>query len=362
MVIFASLNCEPNVPKFDGQDVFEGKILHSQDFKEHVFRDIVRQKKKVAVIGGGKTSIDLLLPFLKAGYSKSISWIYRRPYLFAKMENAFGESKDGPPSLAKIFLGLSNILAILLSPISTQLSRWIMWCAGFVWTYDNNGGNAPYVYKNAQVDKEQRTVMEGFDPNKRFRSGIERFESNGIRLQDGRFVEADVVLLATSMTNGFNKLQLTKDGERYVVDPEEPLLNGFALQSFPVLGCHSAGFYVGPQRARIVGDLALYHLCVLENPVSIDEGHKIARLQFGALFYAKVLLSGNFFFAKSGGLLDIQTQGLVSHVLSGTINFYVGLAALFKVYVLGRQDPLDLTILPPSSSLIADTAKLHNDA
>lgn len=67
---------------------------------------------------------------------------------------------------------------------------------------------------------------------------MRRFGSNGIWLEDGRFVEADVVVLATSSKSGLGRLQLTKDGVPFTFNPEEFMLHQFSAPSFPVLGFH----------------------------------------------------------------------------------------------------------------------------
>ncbi|CAE8631878.1 unnamed protein product [Polarella glacialis] len=54
LVIYASQASEPNIPDIPGQAEFEGKILHSLDFKTAQFDEIVRSKAKVVVVGGSR--------------------------------------------------------------------------------------------------------------------------------------------------------------------------------------------------------------------------------------------------------------------------------------------------------------------
>ena len=50
-------HCEPNRPRLDGEDVFEGRVIHSLDFRNHVgYED-----KKVVVVGIGNTGGDIAI-------------------------------------------------------------------------------------------------------------------------------------------------------------------------------------------------------------------------------------------------------------------------------------------------------------
>lgn len=341
LVIFTSFNSEPHIPVFEGQTEFEGEILHSQKFTKEVFYSILKEQKKIAVIGGGKTSVDLLFSFQKAGYNQ-ISWVYRNPYMFSKMEFVFSA-----PSIRKIFLGMSFIVTVFSTLISNRLANWLMWCTGSVWTYDNSPKNG-YKFKAGQLDNNQRRVMNEFDPNKKYQSGVRRFEPKGIRLEDGRFVEADIVLLATSAKSGLHSLRFTKDGAPFVFDLNERMLNSFIVPSFPILGLHFCTLTYGPQRSRASGDLAVYHCCVQANPIPVPMARRIQRLQYidsrraRAIFHAWDDLSEN-------GILFILCSNAISFILSGMVDFFNIIIHTVKLLCFARQDPFDLNILPPLS-------------
>lgn len=341
LVLFTSFNSEPHIPVFPGQSEFQGEILHSMEFKQDVFERILKNKQKVVVIGGGKTSIDLLLSFQNAGYDQ-VAWVYRNPYMFSKMEFVFSA-----PSLIKVFHGLSFMASVFASLLSIRLAYFIMWCTGSVWTYDDNneyprGNGGYYRFKAAQMDSDQRRTMDGFDPNQKYHSGVRSLEARGIRLEDGWFVPADVVVLATSATSGLHRLQLTKDGLPFVLDPEEPLLHCFAAASFPVLGYHLASVSFGPQRSRASGDLAVYHCCVQEHPITTRTAQRVQRYQFGAP--CKVQAALHFWETSS---LYFLSSNMITFILTGMVDVFDMMFHMVKMLCFAKQDPFDLNILPP---------------
>ncbi|TVY82954.1 FAD-dependent monooxygenase DEP4 [Lachnellula suecica] len=68
-------NSLPNLPDLPGRELFEGVILHSEQFgASTVISD--QTVKNVAVIGAGKSSADMIYECLKA--QKTVSWIIRK--------------------------------------------------------------------------------------------------------------------------------------------------------------------------------------------------------------------------------------------------------------------------------------------
>lgn len=81
----------PNMPKFPGQENFQGKVIHSIDFGQS---DVIKDKgtQHVAVIGAGKSAADMVYEAVKAG--KTVSWIVRKT----------GNGSLGPAAFAPINL------------------------------------------------------------------------------------------------------------------------------------------------------------------------------------------------------------------------------------------------------------------
>lgn len=74
LMIANGQDSKPNMPDIPGKDTFGGVVLHSIDFGES---DIIASKtlKNIVVIGGGKSSADMIYELVKAG--KTVSWIIR---------------------------------------------------------------------------------------------------------------------------------------------------------------------------------------------------------------------------------------------------------------------------------------------
>jgi len=62
-VVFASYCKTAKRPVLPGEESFEGRILVSSDFTTETFSEILREKKKVVLVGGGKTACDQVLNF-----------------------------------------------------------------------------------------------------------------------------------------------------------------------------------------------------------------------------------------------------------------------------------------------------------
>ncbi|KAF2690950.1 flavin-binding monooxygenase-like protein-like protein [Lentithecium fluviatile CBS 122367] len=76
LMVASGLTSMPNMPDLPGAEQFAGPIIHSRDFGAHE-QDILKSEsiKKIAIVGGGKSSADMLYEAVKAG--KEVSWIIR---------------------------------------------------------------------------------------------------------------------------------------------------------------------------------------------------------------------------------------------------------------------------------------------
>lgn len=74
VIVASGLTSAPNLPNYPGKDVFNGTILHQQDFGQS---SVLSSSgvKDVTVLGGAKSATDMVYTSVKAG--KSVSWIIR---------------------------------------------------------------------------------------------------------------------------------------------------------------------------------------------------------------------------------------------------------------------------------------------
>ena len=70
---------KPSVPNMlRNNSIFGGAIVHSSQLSDEMMVDIKRNKKRVCILGGGKSSYDLLLEFIDRGLEDRVTWVYSK--------------------------------------------------------------------------------------------------------------------------------------------------------------------------------------------------------------------------------------------------------------------------------------------
>jgi len=92
LIVATGLTSIPNLPTIKGQDAFLAPMVHSIDFGRSWSTLLDPSIKKVAVLGAGKSSADMVYQFAKAG--KEVSWIIRKT---GKGASAFVPAKGPGP-------------------------------------------------------------------------------------------------------------------------------------------------------------------------------------------------------------------------------------------------------------------------
>ena len=126
------MTSQPHIPKFHGQELFDGLILHHKDFGQSTFLENPKLQS-VSVLGGAKSAADVAYAAAKAG--KTVSWIIREEgsgpaaFLSAQGKPPYKNSNEGfynrfvacflpnpftKPNLLKLFLH------------STRLGTWLV--------------------------------------------------------------------------------------------------------------------------------------------------------------------------------------------------------------------------------------------
>ena len=75
LMIASGITSEPNMPDLPGRETFKGDITHSEGFGSSSILSSP-DKRQVVVIGGGKSSADMVYALAKA--DKEVSWIIRK--------------------------------------------------------------------------------------------------------------------------------------------------------------------------------------------------------------------------------------------------------------------------------------------
>ncbi|EFL08692.1 NAD(P)/FAD-dependent oxidoreductase [Streptomyces sp. AA4] len=233
-----------HVVDFPGRASFRGEIVHPQFWPE----ELDLSGKRVVVIGSGATAVTLV-PEL-ASTAKSVTMLQRSPsYVLARQRtDSLARRLRGvlPSRLAYRVVRAKNVLvATLLYQVSRRLPRRT---AAFL------GGAAakqlpasipvdPHFSPRYQPWDQRLCLTPGADFFAALRSGkadivtdrIARFTPDGITLESGAHLPADVIVTATGLrVIAFGGIDLTVDGE--VINPSEQLVyKGMMLGGVPNL-------------------------------------------------------------------------------------------------------------------------------
>ncbi|GIS24809.1 MAG: cyclohexanone monooxygenase [Gammaproteobacteria bacterium] len=262
---------KPHMPSFKNEDSFNGDIVHPQFWNE----DINYANKKIAVIGSGATAITIV-PAL-AEIAEHVTMVQRSPTYVVS-----GPSED------KINKFLRKILP---SKITYFLIRWknILW-QSFTFSVARR---YPERTKNKILELVREELGPDFDIEKHFTptykpwdqriclvpdsdlfesiknnkasvvtDTIAEFESDGIKLDSGKIIEADIIITATGIElNSFNDIDVTID--KVKINPNERLTyKGMMLSGVPNFAV-SFGYVNASWTLR--ADLTCEYVCRLIN-------------------------------------------------------------------------------------------------
>ena len=233
---------KPHMPSFKNQENFAGQIIHPQFWSD----DVDYVDKKVAVIGSGATAITIVPAISEK--AKHVTMIQRSPTYVVS-----GPSEDKVNKFLRKFLP---------TKITYFLIRWknILW-QSFTFSLARK---YPERTKNKILDLIKDELGADYDIDKNFTPSykpwdqriclvpdsdlfkaiaekkasvvtdtIDEFQSDGILLNSGEKVKADLIITATGIKlNSLNDINVTLDGIK--LDPHERLTyKGMMLSGVP---------------------------------------------------------------------------------------------------------------------------------
>ena len=261
----------PYVPEFEGQSEFTGVMFHAQNWPE----DLDYSNKKVVVIGSGATAVTVV-PEVSRKAAQTIM-LQRSPTYVASVPE-----KDQMAIKMRKWLPETFVY---------QFTRWKKVLQQMV--VFNLARSRPAMMNKALLDRVREELGPDYDVDKHFtprynvwderlcavpdsdmfaaiREGraevvtdhIESFTSGGIRLQSGRELEADIVVLATGLNLMYmGGMQLSVDGQ--AVDPSEHFVfRGMMLSDVPNL---AQAFGYTNSSWTLKADLTAEYVCRLLN-------------------------------------------------------------------------------------------------
>ncbi|WP_210509211.1 NAD(P)-binding protein [Naasia sp. SYSU D00057] len=347
LVIWASMAAFGNVPRLPGADGFRGRQLHTTQFSDAEFDDIVRSNRRIIVVGGGKASCDVVLTLRRMGYD-NFTWVMRKPYLFYRYEVLL--HSGSPMDRVR---GFTYLATAVWTGLSKRLGAVLHWASGHLYTYGRPHADFTH-FHGGLLDATQRQELGKIpytvgDPV--------RFSEDSLVLADGRAIAGDVVIWATGNKSGIDTLSLTKDGEPFTLRPSAKLYNHFVVPDLPVLASSTALWTAfGPMRATNSADLAVHHLCV-RGPRSERRMQRAAQRQ---LSHNSIVHS--FLWAKGACWLQQWVHFHIDLVLQGLTPVESFLRHAIEVFVLGRETPLAFDILPRQHSTAVSGGARNREA
>jgi monooxygenase len=258
-------------PDFPGVDKFEGTLVHPQNWPE----DLDYSGKQVVVIGSGATAVTLV-PAM-AGTAAHVTMLQRSP--------TYVVSRPAEDEMA------NKLRKWLPSMLAYNLIRWRNVLFG-MWFF-RLARNKPDVVKKNIIDMVRAQLGSDYDVGKHFtptynpwdqrlclvpdadlfeaiKQGsaevvtdhIETFTKDGLQLQSGAELKADIIVSATGLTlQVMNGLSITVDGR--AVDPGETLsYKGMMYEDVPNL---ASSFGYTNASWTLKCDLTCEYVCRLLN-------------------------------------------------------------------------------------------------
>ncbi len=260
---------EAYTPDLPGLEDFAGAVAHPQHWPE----ELDFAGKRMAVIGSGATAVTMIPALAKT--AAKVTMVQRSP--------SYIVSRPGKDFLAN----LCN--ALLPARWASAINRW-----RFVRMQDllyRRSRSKPEAVKDYLIKRVRKVLGEDYDVEKHFtpsyepwtqrvclvpdndlflaiRGGkadvvtghIERIDENGVRMQDGEQVEADILVTATGLKlQMFGGVRLFRDGEE--IDPAGTFnYHGMMLSGVPNLA-YTFGYVNASWTLR--ADLNSRYLCKL---------------------------------------------------------------------------------------------------
>lgn len=246
LVVATGYNHTPFIPTWEGQENFQGEVVHSREYKN----GSPYRGKRVLVVGAGNTGAEAALDLFEYGAKPTIC--IRSPLRVVPRE---------------LFGVPMQISAILLNNLPLELADLISQALLKITVPDlSKYGITPPEYGSLkQVAEKEKIplidigtvdlIQKGLVP---VVPGIKRFHETEVEFENGKILPFDVVILATGYSSGLPKLF---PGAEYLFDKRgNPQKKGEEIATglyFAGFSNHITGFlyYIGKEAENIARDI-----------------------------------------------------------------------------------------------------------
>lgn len=198
------------LPTIDGADSFAGQALHSFDVSESKLIEIVRDRRKVVLVGGSKTATDLVLRFRQHGHD--VRWLCRKNYWFLRSDpliNIVSDRISGQSwgGYRRVALFIADIFGSRLPRAQLAILR----VCGLADTFGPRHWDFTKFHRGRIDDASMLTLTEHFREHGVI-GEIAGFSKNGLKLEDGRDLACDTAIFCTGSSPHRSLLPIQYDG------------------------------------------------------------------------------------------------------------------------------------------------------
>ena len=229
----------PRMPKLEGRSSFAGDVLHSNDVKSAVIDDIVKNRRKVVLLGGSKAATDLALAFVDRNYE--FTWLMRAMYWFLNYDKGYYNHKKGKPASLVNRLIYVFGLSFFSSKLTLMLGFWLWRLTGMIHT-----PGRPHLdlrrFHHGSLDEHQVATLRA--QTQPVYGELAELEAEHVRLTDGRRLACDVLICATGCDPLAVPIALSVDGRSLRYEEAGPLYRYSVIPKIPRL-CFTGFFQFG---------------------------------------------------------------------------------------------------------------------
>jgi len=231
-IIATGVNRVPNMPRWDGQDKFQGDITHSVTYKNTE----PYQEKRVLVVGMGNTGAEIALDLAENGVETYIS--VRSPVSIVPRDLNGRPVQVTAAQLARLPFGLGDW-------IGKQIRKVYF---GDIRKYGLEPSNLPPAVQLRETGKTPVVdigTMQAIKEGKiNVVKGVDHFIETGVQLEDGQLLEIDKVVLATGYRAKVEDF----------IERGSEMLDQFGCPKQPIAdGYHKGLYFVGFDNYKLGG-------------------------------------------------------------------------------------------------------------
>lgn len=231
LVVSTGLFSTPNVPAFEGEEIFEGEILHSSKYTERSMANA----KNVIVVGGAKSAIDCLMDSSKV--SKASTLVYREAHWGSPRKIAglipfqwmflsrFGQGlvswrKGAWPGSPASVSTAHRFLSPVMGPVFSIVEALVGFQLGFKGDFKPKDDIVKDFYGNGHVlDKSFKEARDSKTVNLA-KGAVKCLTKNSVILTCGKEIPCDLIVCGTGYkksyeyfdNNVLKALNIEKDG------------------------------------------------------------------------------------------------------------------------------------------------------